>query len=172
VGPAQAVVDFIGAGRCTVVAKTSSRGIAEPEYLGGERSYEVEQAEVQRSVTVTGPLDKALAKAHGRNAVLGGYVELCGGPAPGSCGVELIGRCQTPKGCATSNRVLVLDQRGRRVAEPWLHNARFRLRVRPGTYTVELLANGKQVHGRVVQRHTVTVEAHHEAVVRFLFGIP
>jgi hypothetical protein len=113
-----------------------------------------------------------LAKTHGRNAVLGGYVELCGGPAPGFCGVELIGACQAPEGCATSNRVVVLDQHGRRVAARWLHNARFRLLVHPGTYTVELLANGKQVHGRVVQRHTVTVEAHHEAVVRFLFNVP
>ena len=42
----------------------------------------------------------------------------------------------------------------------------------PGRYTIQLLGDGKRVHGRIMQRKKVTVRAHRIAVVRFVFGVP
>ena len=71
-----------------------------------------------------------------------------------------------------SDRVRVIDERGRRVAEQRLHHGRFDVRLTPGTYTVELLADGKRVHRRVMQRKTITARAHRTAVVQFFFAVP
>ncbi len=105
-------------------------------------------------------------------ATVTGYVRLCGGPAPGRCYIEEVGFCQPPQGCVTSDRVAAIDARGRRVATQRLHHARFTLHLAPGRYTIELLGDGRRVHGRVMQRRKVRAEAHRTAVVRFFFAIP
>ncbi|MGZ4185664.1 MAG: hypothetical protein ACXVFA_10030 [Solirubrobacteraceae bacterium] len=107
-----------------------------------------------------------------RDAVVSGYVRLCGGPAPGGCRIETFGICQPPRGCVTSHRVAAINARGRRVAVQRLHHARFRMVLAPGRYTIELLGDGKQVHGRVMQRKTVTARADRTVVVRFVFAVP
>jgi hypothetical protein len=107
-----------------------------------------------------------------RDAVVSGYVRLCGGPAPGACRIETFGICQPPMGCVTSHRVAAINAKGRRVAVQRLHHARFRMVLAPGRYTLELLGDGKQVHGRVMQRKKVTARAHRTVVVRFLFAVP
>lgn len=114
----------------------------------------------------------AAASAPRRNAIVAGYVQLCGGPAPGRCSIETIGSCQAPHGCVTSDRVAAIDAGGLRVETDSLHHARFRLRLAPGRYTVELLGDGKRVHDRVMQRKKVTALAHRTVVVWFFFAIP
>ena len=107
-----------------------------------------------------------------RNAVLSGYVRVCGGPAPGGCRIETFGICQPPKGCATTRRVAAINAKGRRVAVQRLRHARFRMVLAPGRYALELLGDGKQVHGRVMQRTTVTARAGRTVVVPFVFAVP
>jgi hypothetical protein len=101
-----------------------------------------------------------------------GYVLLCGGPAPGRCSVETIEACAPPNGCIKSDRVLVIDSRGRRVAQQKLVHARFYIRLRPGRYTGELLGDGDKVRGVVTQTRSFSVRAHRTTVVRFLIPIP
>lgn len=107
-----------------------------------------------------------------RDAVVSGYVRLCGGPAPGGCRIETFGICQPPKGCVTTHRVAAINAKGRRVAVQRLHHARFRMKLVPGRYTIELLGDGKHVHGRVMQRKTVTARADRTVVVPFVFAVP
>jgi hypothetical protein len=114
----------------------------------------------------------AVANAPARNATVAGYVQVCGGPAPGRCFIETIGFCQAPDGCVTSDRVTVVGQAGRLVASQKLHQARFRLRLAPGRYTIELVGDGKHIHGRVMQRKTVIARSHRATVVRFFFAVP
>jgi hypothetical protein len=101
-----------------------------------------------------------------------GYVQVCGGPAPGRCSVETIGFCQAPQGCVTSDRVIAVSQAGRAVATQRLRHARFRLHLAPGRYTIELVGDGKHVHGRVMQRKTVIATSHRITVIRFFFAVP
>jgi hypothetical protein len=109
--------------------------------------------------------------ANNRDANVDGYVRLCGGPVPGRCYIDTIGFCGESDGCVTSDSVVAIDPRGRRVAEQTLHHARFHMRLAPGAYTLELLGDGKRVHGRVMQRKKITARAHHTTVVRFFFAI-
>jgi hypothetical protein len=53
-----------------------------------------------------------------------------------------------------------------------LRSARFTLHLRPGRYTLELLGDGKRVHGRVMQRKRILARPHHTTVVRFVFNVP
>jgi hypothetical protein len=112
------------------------------------------------------------AQSPSRDAVVSGYVRVCGGPAPGGCRIETFGVCQPPEGCMTSHRVAAINARGQRVAVQRLHHARFHMRLTPGRYTIELLGDGKRVHGRVMQRKKVTARAHRTVVVRFIFDVP
>jgi hypothetical protein len=114
----------------------------------------------------------ALANAPARNATVVGYVQVCGGPAPGGCFIEAIGFCQAPEGCVTSNRVTAVAQAGRLVASQKLHDARFRMHLAPGRYTIELVGDGKHIHGRVMQRKTVIAKSQRTTVVRFFFAVP
>jgi hypothetical protein len=107
-----------------------------------------------------------------RDAVVRGYVRLCGGPAPGGCRIETFGDCQPGKGCVTTSRVAAVNASGKRVAVQRLRHARFRMNLTPGRYTIELLGDGKRVHGRVMQRQKVTAVAHRTVVVRFFFAVP
>jgi hypothetical protein len=117
---------------------------------------------------------RSVAAAHAprRNATVAGYVQLCGGPAPGRCFIETIGSCQAPEGCLTSDRVTAVSEAGRTVATQRLHHARFRLHLAPGRYTIELQGDGKHVHGRVMQRKTAIARSHRTTVVRFFFAVP
>jgi len=53
-----------------------------------------------------------------------------------------------------------------------LHNARFTLHIAPGRYTIELLGDGKHVHGKVMQSKKITAQAHRTTVVHFVFDVP
>ncbi len=121
---------------------------------------------------VAGPVARSQSRSvpH-RNATITGYVRLCGGPPPGRCFIETLSVCQAPAGCLTTDRAAVLDADGRRVAAQRLHHARFRLRVVPGRYTVELIGDGKRVHHQVMQRRHVSVRAGRKVLVQFFFAI-
>jgi hypothetical protein len=99
-------------------------------------------------------------------------LSLGGGPAPGRCFIETLGRCQAAEGCLTSDRVIAVSEAGRPVATQRLHHARFRLYLAPGRYTVEPVGDGKHVHGRVMQRKTAIARSHRTTVVRFFFAVP
>jgi hypothetical protein len=114
----------------------------------------------------------ALGKAPARNATVAGYVQVCGGPAPGRCFIETIGFCQVPEGCVTSDRVTAVGRTGRLVGSQKLHHARFRIHLAPGRYTLELVGDGKHIHGRVMQRKTVFARSHRTTVVKFFFAVP
>ena len=105
-------------------------------------------------------------------AVVAGYVQVCGGPAPGGCRIEKLGICQPPRGCMTTDRVAAINSRGRRVAVAKLIRGRFRLTLSPGRYTIELLADGKHVRGHILQRKRVTARAHRTATIRFRLIVP
>lgn len=111
-------------------------------------------------------------RSAGRDAVVSGYVRLCGGPAPGGCRIETFGICQPPNGCVTTNRVAAINAKGQRIAVQRLHHARFRMDLVPGRYTIELIGSGKRVHRRVMQRRKVTARADHTVVVPFVFAVP
>lgn len=83
-----------------------------------------------------------------------------------------MGVCNASQGCVTTDRVLIRDKHGRQVAQRTLSHARFHLRVPPGSYTVELLGDGKRTRGTLMQRRAVAVRARGSAHVRFLFAIP
>jgi hypothetical protein len=107
-----------------------------------------------------------------RDAVVSGYVRVCGGPAPGGCRIETFGDCQPPMGCVTTHRVAAINAKGKQVAVQRLRHARFHMRLAPGRYTLELLGGGSRVHNRVMQRKQVTARAHRTVVVRFIFDVP
>jgi hypothetical protein len=107
-----------------------------------------------------------------RTATVSGYVEYCGGPAPGRCYKGNVGFCQPPQGCVTTHRVAAVNMRGRRVATQRLYRGRFKLHLTPGLYTIQLLGDGKRVHGRVMQSRKVTARAGRTAAVRFFFSVP
>ena len=107
-----------------------------------------------------------------RTAIGAGYVQLCGGPAPGRCWKGGIGFCDASQGCVTSDRVAAVNSAGRRVATQRLHRGRFQLRLVPGHYTFELLGDGKRVHGKVMQRKQAWARAHRTTHVRFFFAVP
>lgn len=105
-------------------------------------------------------------------AVVSGYVQLCGGPAPGRCWKGEAGFCQAPRGCVTTDRVAAINSSGRRVATQKLHHGRFKLRLVPGRYTIELLGDGKRVHGQVMQHKTVRARGGRTTIVRFKYAVP
>jgi hypothetical protein len=107
-----------------------------------------------------------------RTAVVSGYVQLCGGPAPGRCWKGEIGFCQASNGCVTSDRVTAVNASRDRVATHKLRHGRFTLRLVPGRYTIELLGDGKRVHARVMQQKRVWARAHRTTTVRFFFAVP
>ena len=72
----------------------------------------------------------------------------------------------------TSDRIAVIDKSGRRVAVRQLRHARFRLSLSPGRYTVQLLGDGKRIHGHVMRRKKVTATASSPTNVAFIFAIP
>lgn len=114
----------------------------------------------------------ATARPVRRTAVVSGYVQLCGGPSPGRCWKGKIGFCEAPRGCVTSHRVAAIDVSGRRVATERLRHGRFKLRLIPGRYTIELLGDGRRVRGQVMQQKRVWARAHRTTRVRFLFSVP
>jgi hypothetical protein len=114
----------------------------------------------------------AAARPARRTAVVAGYVQLCGGPAPGRCWKGELGVCEAPKGCVTTHRVAAVNTSGRRVATHRLHRGRFRFRLAPGRYTILLLGDGRRVHGRVMGRQKVWARAHRTVHVQFNFDVP
>jgi hypothetical protein len=106
------------------------------------------------------------------NATIRGYVRLCGGPAPGRCRIGTIGTCGPGPNCVTTDRVTVTDATGTRVAQAALHKARYSVTVPAGRYTVSLLADGRNVNGRVTAMRTITARAGRTTRVVFQFDVP
>jgi hypothetical protein len=86
--------------------------------------------------------------------------------------VGKVGFCQPPTGCVTTHRVAAVNAAGRRVATRRLRHGRFRLSLVPGHYTIELLGDGRNVHGQVMQRKKVWARAHRTTTVPFQFDVP
>jgi hypothetical protein len=107
-----------------------------------------------------------------RNATITGYVRLCGGPAPGRCWKGSIGSCSPGQGCVTTDRIAVIDDTGATVARARLRHGRFTVRVPAGRYRVELLSDGRHVHGRIVATRAVTAVGGQTATVKFQFDVP
>lgn len=112
------------------------------------------------------------AQPPSRDAVVSGYVRVCGGPAPGGCRIEMFGVCEEHKGCVTSHRVAAINASGQQVAVQRLRHARFHMRLAPGRYTLRLLGGGSREHHRVMAQKQVTARAHRTVVVRFIFDVP
>jgi hypothetical protein len=110
----------------------------------------------------------------GGSGVITGYIRVCGGPAPGGCSIEMIGGCAPSDGCLEADQVIAVDSTGKAAAKQLLapRHARFRLQVRPGNYVVELLADGRHVHDRLLQAAGVTVRPGHAARIVFRFDVP
>ncbi len=107
-----------------------------------------------------------------RRAKIVGSVEVCGGPSPGRCSAKRIRICGGSRRCATTDRIAVVNAAGRRVATKRLDGAWFSLLLAPGRYTVELLADGRRVHGRVIRRSRITARAGRTTGVRWRFVVP
>lgn len=119
---------------------------------------------------------KAARSSRSRTATIAGYLWLCAGGAPGRCFASTVGGCAPPDGCSRSDRVVAVDTAGQIVAEQRLRypypDGRFRLRVRPGQYAVELLADGPRIHDRVIQTQGATARARRTTKVVFTFDVP
>lgn len=109
-----------------------------------------------------------------RPGIIRGRVQVCGGPAPGGCHTETLGSCgPAPRSCSRADRVAVLTVPGRqRLVTVRLRGARFVVEVPAGRYKLELLADGKHVHGKVVQTAQATVRAGHTTAVVFGISVP
>ena len=110
------------------------------------------------------------------DAVIAGYLWLCGGPAPGRCFRSTIGSCGPPLGCSRTDRVVAIGTSGLIVAQQRLRfpspDGRFRLLVPAGRYAVELLADGPRIHDSLVQTIGVTARRAHPAKAIFRFYVP
>jgi hypothetical protein len=95
-----------------------------------------------------------------------GRLEICGGPAPGSCHVGSFASYQPKRGCVKDDRVRIV-RNGSTAATVRLKRGRFSIIVSPGRYTVELLQDGPGEHGTVVQSRTVVAPKYGAARVTF-----
>lgn len=158
------LVDLTG---CTTATNGRLTGVAG---AGDGSTLDKLEALVHAEPTSASPTDGA------RTATIEGRLWLCGGPAPGRCFASTIGGCAPPDGCSRSDRVVAVDAAGEIVAEQRLRypypDGKFRLRVSPGQYTVELLADGPRIHDRVMQIQGATARAGHTTTVVFTFAIP
>lgn len=107
-----------------------------------------------------------------RNSVVAGYVQICGGPSPGGCRREGFADCSAPNGCVSADRVVAVNSEGQRVAGQRLHHHRFRLHLAPGCYTIELIGDGKKVHGQVMEKQKVMTQAGRTTHIHFTFDVP
>ncbi|MHB8691801.1 MAG: hypothetical protein ACYDHH_11180 [Solirubrobacteraceae bacterium] len=104
-------------------------------------------------------------------STIAGELQVCGGPAPGRCRVENFTICGPPSGCVTADRVLVVRD-GAKVASARLRHGRFSVIVQPERYTVELLGDGRRVHGNVLQQKTVNAAKWRTTRVKFGIEVP
>lgn len=124
-------------------------------------------------VSTSNPNPAPSTQPPARDASVSGFVRVCRGPAPGRrCFVEKIRICRPPHGCMASDRIAIIDQAGRRVLVRTLRRSRFRLSLSPGRYTIELLGDGKQIHGHVMRRKKVTAAAGRTTKVVFQLAVP
>lgn len=114
----------------------------------------------------------ALAAPPAPGGTVEGRVQVCGGPYPGGCRVEAFSSCTPTTGCVTADRVAVLDSRRRHVLTIRLRHARFRVRLVPGRYVLELLVDGRRVHGRGLETVRVSVRTGHTSHIRFGVSVP
>ena len=114
------------------------------------------------------------AQPRRHTAVVSGYVQLCGGPAPGRCWItQRYSVCARQAPCVTTDRVRVLNAAGAVVGTAMLHHARFTVTVpKPGRYTLELLADGRLKHGAVMDKIHAIARAGRTSRVVFTIGVP
>jgi hypothetical protein len=105
----------------------------------------------------------AAVHAAGHSALVRVDTELCISP----CGVGGVGICTPSEGCIRADRVAAIDADRRRVATVRLQHHRFKLHLVPGRYTLELLGDGKHVHGQVMQEQKVRATAQRTTYVHF-----
>jgi hypothetical protein len=101
---------------------------------------------------------------------IAGALQVCGGPAPGGCHVESFSSCG-PGGCVHADRARIL-QGGKTIDTVRLKQGRFKVTVSPGRYAVQLLGDGRHVHGKVLQRKTVVAKKYATAHVTFTIAVP
>ena len=104
----------------------------------------------------------------GRTALIKGYVRVC----TAGCHVQGFGICTPSQGCVTADRVAAVNADRRRVATVHLHDHRFKLALVPGRYTLELLGDGKWVHGEVMERKKARARGYRTTAVVFSFSPP
>lgn len=103
-------------------------------------------------------------------ATVTGYVRLCGGPAPGRCGIGGYSSC-SPR-CSSPSSVVAINSEGLWVAMAPLHRDRFRFTIAtPGTYRFELKGSGKQLN-LVTARTRATVRAGQTTKVVLTIPVP
>jgi hypothetical protein len=130
------------------------------------------RVQVTNSAGETAIASGQLAVRRSPSAVVSGSVQICGGPARRRCRIETFRVCQAARRCFISDRVAAVDSRGRRRAIQRITHGRFRLRLAPGRYTIELLGDGKRVHAKVIRRKRITARANQTLTVRFRFLVP
>lgn len=145
-------------------------GVVDPVTIGLSGCQSITNGHVDR-LGMGRPVVSELARL-ARPATIRGRVELCGGPAPGRCRVETGGVCTPSSGCSTTDRVAVVEAGGPRVVTVRLHRARFSVEVPAGGYKLELLADGRRVHGKVVQVRRAKARAGRTTSVVFVIAIP
>jgi hypothetical protein len=166
-GPIACPADF---GNQLVAYFLYPSGVVDPVTIGLSGCQSITNGHVDR-LGMGRPVVSELARL-ARPATIRGRVELCGGPAPGRCRVETGGVCTPSSGCSTTDRVAVVEAGGPRVVTVRLHRARFSVEVPAGGYKLELLADGRRVHGKVVQVRRAKARAGRTTSVVFLIAIP
>jgi hypothetical protein len=166
------IVDYrwdLGSGRFTYDSGTSAS--ITRTFSGGGRVHV--RVQVTNSAGETAVANaQLLIYPRRRTAAVAGYVQRCAGRAARRCSIGIRQVCRQHVGCVTPDRVVAVNTHGRRAADEKLRHARFYLRLVPGRYSIELLGDGKRVHGRIVQRRTITVRARQTVTVRFRFAVP
>ncbi len=102
-------------------------------------------------------------------ALLSGAVQACGGPSPGSCRVTQVSFCAPT--CLSTSYVRITAPGGRsEIAR--LHQGRFTAALRPGAYTLELVATGSHGASSVLARRRVALTRNATRRLSFRLGIP
>jgi hypothetical protein len=106
-------------------------------------------------------------------AKIAGHVQICGGPAPGGCRTDTFTDCQgSSANCATTDRVAIYTEAGRRVEIVRLRHARFSVQLKPGSYVLKLLEDGAHIHGRVLESLKIKAVSGHTSTVTFGISVP
>jgi len=146
-------------------------GVDDPVTIGLSGCQMITNGHVNRLGRDAAVINELAAAA--RPAVVRGRIRVCGGPGPGRCFTETIGGCgRSPGSCSTSDRVTVITAGRQRLVTVRLSRARFSVELPGGSYRLKLLADGRRVHGKVLQTRRATAGAGHTTSVTFRFDVP